>query len=102
MAHCEDIDLVDGGVANDDESIRKQGLRGISNAVEDIYNPSVAKTYKLTCGCTSHTYGSAVITKQPTCTSEGTKTKTCTQCGATVTETIAKLSLLKKQRPIVI
>ena len=36
MAHCEDIDLVDGGVANDDESIRKQGLRGISNAVEDI------------------------------------------------------------------
>ena len=56
------------------------------------YNPSVAKTYKFTCGCTSHTYGSAVITKQPTCTSEGTKTKTCTQCGATVTETIAKLS----------
>ncbi|MCQ5154554.1 hypothetical protein, partial [Ruminococcus bicirculans (ex Wegman et al. 2014)] len=30
--------------------------------------------------------------KQPTCTSEGTKTKTCTKCGATVTETIAKLS----------
>ena len=56
------------------------------------YNPSVAKTYKFTCGCTSHTYGRAVITKQPTCTSEGTKTKTCTKCGATVTETIAKLS----------
>ena len=36
MAHCEDIDLMDGGVANDDEYIRKQGLRGISNAVEDI------------------------------------------------------------------
>ena len=56
------------------------------------YNPSVANTYALTCGCTSHTYGNAVITKQPTCTAEGTKTKTCTKCGATVTETVAKLS----------
>ena len=35
LAHCEDANLVDGGVANDDEEIRKKGLRCISNAVED-------------------------------------------------------------------
>lgn len=36
MAHCEDINLVAGGVMNLDENSRKMGLKGISNAVEDI------------------------------------------------------------------
>ena len=78
--------------ANDIRRITFKNGGSLTVKIYPTYNPSVAKTYKFTCGCTSHTYGSAVITKQPTCTSEGTKTKTCTQCGATVTETMAKLS----------
>ena len=78
--------------ANDIRRITFKNGGSLTVKIYPTYNPSVAKTYKFTCGCTSHTYGSAVITKQPTCTSEGTKTKTCTQCGVTVTETIAKTS----------
>ena len=78
--------------ANDIRRITFKNGGSLTVKIYPTYNPSVAKTYKFTCGCTSHTYGSAVITKQPTCTSEGTKTKTCTQCGATVTETIPKTS----------
>ena len=78
--------------ANDIRRITFKNGGSLTVKIYPTYNPSVAKTYKFTCGCTSHTYGSAVITKQLTCTSEGTKTKTCTQCGATVTETIAKTS----------
>ena len=78
--------------ANDIRRITFKNGGSLIVKIYPTYNPSVAKTYKLTCGCTSHTYGSAVITKQPTCTSEGTKTKTCTKCNAKVTETIAKLS----------
>ena len=78
--------------SNDIRRITFKNGGSLTVKIYPTYNPSVAKTYKFTCGCTNHTYGSAVITKQPTCTSEGTKTKTCTQCGATVTETIAKLS----------
>ena len=78
--------------ANDIRRITFKNGGSLTVKIYPTYNPSVARTYKFTCGCTSHTYGSAVITKQPTCTSEGTKTKTCTKCGATVTETIAKLS----------
>lgn len=36
LAHCEDINLVQGGVVNLDENAKKLGLKGISNAVEDI------------------------------------------------------------------
>ena len=36
FAHCEDINLVQGGVMNLDEKSKKLGLKGISNAVEDI------------------------------------------------------------------
>ena len=65
---CEDIDLVDGGVANDDEYIRKQGLRGISNAVEDI----IAVRDVMLAGetgahlhlCHCSTYGSVEIVRQ--------------------------------------
>ena len=78
--------------ANDIRRITFKNGGSLTVKIYPTYNPSVAKTYKLTCGCTSHTYGSAVITKQPTCTSEGTKTKTCTKCNATVTETIPKTS----------
>ena len=68
MAHCEDIDLMDGGVANDDEYIRKQGLRGISNAVEDI----IAVRDVMLAGetgahlhlCHCSTYGSVEIVRQ--------------------------------------
>ena len=78
--------------ANDIRRITFKNGGSLTVKIYPTYNPSVAKTYKLTCGCTSHTYGSAVITKQPTCTSEGTKTKTCTKCNARVTETIPKTS----------
>lgn len=36
LAHCEDINLVEKGVANADEHMKKLGLKGISNAVEDV------------------------------------------------------------------
>ena len=36
FAHCEDINLVQGGVMNLDEKSEKLGLKGISNAVEDV------------------------------------------------------------------
>ena len=36
LAHCEDIDMVAGGYVNDDEVTKAQGLKGISNAVEDV------------------------------------------------------------------
>ena len=78
--------------ANDIRRITFKNGGSLTVKIYPTYNPSVAKTYKLTCGCTSHTYGSAVITKQPTCTSEGTAIKTCTKCNATFTETIAKTS----------
>ena len=78
--------------ANDIRRITFKNGGSLTVKIYPTYNPSVAKTYKFTCGCTSHTYGSAVITKQPTCTSEGTAIKTCTKCNATVTETIAKTS----------
>ncbi len=36
LAHCEDINLVRGGVLNADERAKALGFPGISNAVEDI------------------------------------------------------------------
>lgn len=36
LAHCEDIHLVEGGVVNADSKMKALGLKGISNAVEDI------------------------------------------------------------------
>ncbi|MCD8149715.1 MAG: dihydroorotase [Clostridiales bacterium] len=36
LAHCEDINLVHGGVLNMDEKSASLGMPGISNAVEDI------------------------------------------------------------------
>jgi dihydroorotase, multifunctional complex type len=36
LAHCEDIDMVDGGCVNADETTAKMGLKGITNAVEDV------------------------------------------------------------------
>lgn len=36
LAHCEDINLVHGGVVNADESMEKMGFPGITNSVEDI------------------------------------------------------------------
>lgn len=36
FAHCEDINLVAGGVMNQDDKSKELGLKGISNAVEDV------------------------------------------------------------------
>ncbi len=36
LAHCEDINLVNGGVVNADETTEKMRLKGISNSVEDV------------------------------------------------------------------
>lgn len=36
LAHCEDINLVNGGCVNADETTMAMGLSGISNAVEDV------------------------------------------------------------------
>lgn len=36
LAHCEDINLVNGGVVNADEHTEKMRFKGISNSVEDV------------------------------------------------------------------
>lgn len=36
LAHCEDINLVNGGVMNADDNAKELGLKGITNSVEDI------------------------------------------------------------------
>lgn len=36
LAHCEDINLVNGGVMNQDAHAQELGLKGITNSVEDI------------------------------------------------------------------
>lgn len=36
LAHCEDINLVNGGVLNADEHTAELGFKGITNAVEDV------------------------------------------------------------------
>jgi dihydroorotase len=36
FAHCEDINLVHGGVMNQDERAKELGMPGISNSVEDV------------------------------------------------------------------
>ena len=53
------------------------------------YNKEYAEyTFEM---CTSHAWNSGVVTKEPTYTSTGTKKYTCTNCGETKIETIAKL-----------
>lgn len=36
FAHCEDINMVEGGVMNADKNTERLGLRGITNSVEDV------------------------------------------------------------------
>lgn len=36
FAHCEDITMVEGGVMHADEKAKQLGLKGITNAVEDV------------------------------------------------------------------
>lgn len=36
LAHCEDSNLVNGGVMNEDERAKELGLKGIANSVEDV------------------------------------------------------------------
>lgn len=36
LAHCEDINMVNGGCVNADEKTKAMGLPGISNSVEDV------------------------------------------------------------------
>lgn len=53
------------------------------------YNKEYAEyTFEM---CISHKWDAGVVTKEPTYTSTGTKKYTCTNCGETKTETIAKL-----------
>lgn len=36
LAHCEDSNLVNGGVVNEDGNAQRLGLKGIANSVEDV------------------------------------------------------------------
>jgi hypothetical protein len=60
------------------------------------YTGSYAETYAKECGIpfviltSEHIWDSGEVTKKATCAEEGTKTYTCTLCGTTKTETIAK------------
>ena len=57
------------------------------------YNKEYAEyTFEM---CISHKWDAGVVTKKPTYTSTGEKKYTCTNCGTTKTETIAKLVCTK-------
>ena len=57
------------------------------------YNKEYAEyTFEM---CISHKWNAGVVTKEPTYKTEGTKKYTCTNCGETKTETIAKLVCTK-------
>lgn len=49
---------------------------------------------------TGHTWGEGVVTTQPTTGAEGVMTYTCTACGATKTEPIAKLEQATDPDPV--
>ncbi len=53
LSHCEDINLVEGGVMNKGDKSDELGLKGISNAVEDIIVARDIMLAKET-GCTLH------------------------------------------------
>lgn len=53
MAHCEDKNLVNGGALNDSAKSRELGVRGITNAVEDIITARDILLAKET-GCRLH------------------------------------------------
>lgn len=53
MAHCEDKNLVNGGSLNESEKSRKLGVKGITNAVEDIITARDILLAKET-GCRLH------------------------------------------------
>ncbi|MGN0522316.1 MAG: leucine-rich repeat domain-containing protein, partial [Eubacterium sp.] len=85
-------------IENKDCSICDDELTISETATIYGYKNSTAQTYAETYGRTfvaldaehTHTYNSGVVTKAPTCTATGIKTYTCTVCGATKTEIIAK------------
>ena len=68
LDHCEDADLVQGGCVNADEIQEKEGLPGITNAVEDVIIARDILLAKETgarlhlCHCS--TKGSAVLLKE--------------------------------------
>ncbi len=58
------------------------------------YNSTSAKIYlyeKVTSGDHEHSWDEGTVTIQPTCTEDGVKTFTCTECGETKTEVIEAL-----------
>lgn len=53
MAHCEDKNLVNGGTLNESEKSRSLGIKGITNAVEDVITARDILLAKET-GCRLH------------------------------------------------
>ena len=43
------------------------------------------------CGECNHTWGDWTVSSEPTCEAEGTRTRTCSDCGETESETLAAL-----------
>ena len=66
------------------------------SAVEAWMNDETNHWHECANGCgeklgeTAHTYDDGVVTTEPTCTEDGEKTYTCTECGHTKTETVEK------------
>ena len=65
----------------------------------DILEEHDGDQHKKSCACgdetySAHTWGNGVISTQATFDAEGVKTYTCTGCGATKTETVAKLPMI--------
>lgn len=60
---------------------------GSSSSPEFIY-----KQFPITLSVQNHTYDSGVIMTEPTRDADGVKTFTCSNCGHTYTESVAKLT----------
>ncbi len=84
---------------SEDKQLRHVGGRNTyvvyyEDGFKATYNSTSAKIYlyeKVTSGDHEHSWDEGTITTQPTCTEDGVKTFTCTECGETKTEVIEAL-----------
>ncbi|MCD8382307.1 MAG: leucine-rich repeat protein, partial [Clostridiales bacterium] len=75
---------------SDDGTVTAEAT-GNTTLTATVLGEAVTVSVIVTEAVCEHTYDSGVVTAEPTCTAEGVKTYTCTQCGATYTEAVAAL-----------
>lgn len=69
-------------------SMKDSGLKVEYNGTKFDVTAGSATVTAVKAPCKEHAYDNGVVTKEATCTETGVKTYTCTECGATKTESI--------------